>query len=293
MKVARREYSVGSKTIQICDENLDIEFETWLLYPNLDQEESVKVGAFALNAVPEGAVADGRFPLVVISHGGGGYHLLYRVVASYLAQSGFIVAMPKHHGNNKDDNSLENQDMNLTLRTRHVHLLINRLLSDTEFKEHIDIQNIFMVGHSMGGCTALALAGAVPWSRKREKIEVTHDERIKALVLFAPATAWFLHPESLNNVNVPILVYSAEHDPITPKWQANLLKEKILNPHLVRVKEVKNAGHLSFLAPFPERMRNKNFFPSQDPEGFDRESFHETLKVEVGDFFRQSINHYS
>ena len=57
------------------------------------------------------------------------------------------------------------------------------------------------------------------------------------------------------------------------------------------MKTVKNAGHLSFLAPFPESMRNKNFPPSQDPDGFDREAFHETLKAEILDFFnKQSGN---
>ena len=40
-------------------------------------------------------------------------------------------------------------------------------------------------------------------------------------------------------------------------------------------------------------MRNKNFPPSQDPDGFDREAFHETLKDEVLNFFNKQLENKS
>jgi predicted dienelactone hydrolase len=283
------DYSAGSKTMRIFDETNDVHFETWLLYPGTDESQNIKIGPYSIDACPDGKIAHGRFPFVLISHGGGGSHLLYRIVAQYLSQNGYIVAMVEHYGNNRKDNSLEGNNKNLTLRTRHIQLVIDTLLSDHEFKVHIDSQNIFMIGHSMGGCTALAIAGAVPWSVDKVQIEVTHDERVKALVLFAPAAAWYQHPDSFSNVDVPIVVFSAEHDTITPHWQAELIKKNVKNPALVDLRIVKNAGHLSFLAPFPESMRNSNFPPSQDPDGFHREAFHETLKVEVLDIFNKQL----
>ncbi len=282
-------YFSGSKTIGIHDDLNNIDFPVWLLYPCIDESRDIKIGPYNINACPDGRLMVGKFPLVIISHGGGGSHLLYRVVAQYLAENGYIVAMPEHHGNNRNDNSLEGQDFNLTLRTAHISLVIDTLLSDPEIKEYIDSDRIFMIGHSMGGFTALAVAGAVPWSIKRVRIEVTHDKRVKALVLFAPASAWFQHPDSFENVDLPILVFAAEHDMITPYWQSDLIKQKAKDPTQVTIKTVENAGHLSFLAPFPEFMRNKNFPPSQDPDGFDRESFHEELKVDVLHFLRESI----
>ncbi len=286
-------YSAGSKTIRIFDEANNINFETWLLYPNTDESQNIKIGPYSINACPDGKIANGKFPLVLLSHGGGGSHLLYRIVAQYLAQNGYIVAMIEHHGNNRNDNSLEGQIKNVTLRTKHIQFVIDTLLTDPDFMAHIDSQHIFMIGHSMGGCTALAIAGAVPWSMEREQIEVAHDERVKALVLFAPAVAWYQHPDSFNNVDIPIVVFSAEHDTLTPYWQADLIKKNVKNSALVNVRTVKNAGHLSFLAPFPENMRNKNFPPSQDPDGFDREAFHETLKVEVLDIFNKQLKKIS
>ena len=282
-------YFVGSKTIRILDEINNINFETWLLYPSSDKSQNIKVGPYSINACSDGKMANGKFPLVIISHGGGGSHLLYRIVAQYLTKNGYVVAMPEHHGNNRNDNSLEGQNKNLTLRTRHIRFVIETLISAPELMEYIDSRHIFMIGHSMGGCTALAIAGAVPWSREREQIEVAHDERVKALVLFAPAAAWFQDPDSFNHVNLPIVVFSAEHDTLTPYWQADLIKQNVKNSALVNVKTVKNAGHLSFLAPFPEKMRNINFPPSQDPDGFDREAFHETLKAEVLNFFNKLL----
>ena len=94
---------------------------------------------------------------------------------------------------------------------------------------------------------------------------------------------------SFNNVNLPIVVFLAEHDTLTPYWKSDLIKQNVKNPALITIKTVENAGHLSFLAPFPESMRNKKFPPSQDPDGFYRETFHETLKVEVLDFFNKQF----
>lgn len=271
----------------IHDAQNTIDFQTWLLYPSPDAQKSINIGPYTINACPEGNISKGKFPLVIISHGGGGSHLVYRTVARHLAQNGYVVAMPEHHKNNRNDNSLEGENSNITLRTGHIRLVIDTLLCHAQFATSIDTHRIFMIGHSMGGCTALAVAGAVPWSMDRQKIPVTHDERVKGLVLFAPAAAWFQHPESFQKVNLPILVFAAQHDTVTPRWQAEMIKQRATNPFFVHVKLVKNAGHLSFLAPFPESMKNENFPPSLDPPGFDRAAFHETLKVDVLNFFNQ------
>ena len=286
-------HSAGSRTIQIRDEKRGISFPVWLLYPSTDVARDVKMGPYSVNASPDGNWAQGKFPLVIISHGGGGSHLLYRITAEYLARNGFVVAMPEHHGNNRNDNALEDKNENLTLRTKHIQRVIDHILSDPNLSKHIDPTRIAMIGHSLGGATALAVSGAVPWSKSREKIVVTHDDRVKALVLFAPATAWYHYPASFENISIPILVYSAERDTLTPKWQVDLIKQNIKNAELVNIKIVPNAGHLSFLAPFPNSMRSPNFLPAQDPEGFDRAAFHETLKAEVLDYFCKVLSYHA
>jgi predicted dienelactone hydrolase len=67
-------------------------------------------------------VAAGSFPLVVVSHGTGGSHLLYRALAAHLARNGFVVALPEHPQNNRNDNDLGGTAANLAQRPRPVEV---------------------------------------------------------------------------------------------------------------------------------------------------------------------------
>ena len=241
-----------------------------------------------MNVSTEAAIIDGKFPLIVISHGNGGSHLLYRTISTHLAKNGYIVAMPEHYGNNRNNNTLENTTENLETRPRHVRLTIDFLLSDTWFNENIAQNKIGVIGHSMGGYTALALAGGVPRTKEGVVIEVAPDFRIKAIVLLAPGAGWFMN--SLEKVTVPILMLTAEHDPITPKWNGEIVLNFVPDKSKVIFKEVENAGHFSFLSPFPATMKSPNFLPSTDPIGFDREKFHSQLPTDILDFLNDKLN---
>jgi predicted dienelactone hydrolase len=46
----------------------------------------------------DATVAVRRFPLVIISRGGGGVPPLYRTIATHLAANGFVVVAPEHAG---------------------------------------------------------------------------------------------------------------------------------------------------------------------------------------------------
>jgi len=232
-------------------------------------------------------VIDGKFPLVIISHGNGGSHLLYRTISTYLAKNGYIVAMPEHYGNNRNNNTLENTTENLETRPRHISLTIDFLLSDTWFNENIEQNKIGVIGHSMGGYTALALAGGIPRTKEGVVIEVVPDFRIKAIVLLAAGSGWFAN--SLEKVTIPILMMTAEYDPITPKWNAEIVLNYVPDKSKVIFKEVEAAGHYSFLSPFPAKMKNQNFLPSTDPIGFDREKFHSQLPIDILDFMNNEL----
>ena len=144
----------------------------------------------------------------------------------------------------------------------------------------------------MGGYTALAVAGGVPTSfphessdRLSRQISVTPDCRVKALVLLAPAWPGLGRIGALNGVNVPILMLVGEKDEFSPcVFLAQLIQERVTDKTKIQYRVVENAGHYSFLSPFPESMTNVAFPPSQDPCGFNRESFHNELNAEVLDF---------
>jgi predicted dienelactone hydrolase len=282
-----QEYFVGSKQLQVSDKTLNISFPVLLQYPTLKASKPVAFGHYLMDVSVDAEISEGKFPLIIISHGNGGSNLLYRTISTYLVKNGYVVAMLEHYGNNRNDNKLENTIENLENRPKHVSLTIDFLLSNNWLKKSLLINEIAVIGHSMGGYTALALAGGIPRTREREIVKVTADKRIKAIVLLSPGTGWFLN--SLEKVCIPILMITAEHDPITPRWNAEIVLKYISNKSLIKFIEVENAGHFSFLSPFPEKMRNPNFLPSTDPLGFDRDEFHQKLSIDILNFLDDKL----
>lgn len=280
---------VGSRSLVVRDAMKDLSFPVLLMYSTDVPAEVVSMGPYSLEVAPDAPLPAGPSPLVVISHGGGGTPLAYRTLASHLARSGYIVAMPEHPGDNRHDRSLSEALENLENRPRHIRLTLDALCSDAEIGPHLQRDNVALLGHSMGGYTALAVAGGQPWTGPGQKVAVTSDPRVKALVLMAPATGWFVPDHALQDVRAPILLLVAEHDRITPRWQGQLVLDLVPDRAQVTCKIVENAGHFSFLSPFPPHMCNPGFLPATDPPGFDREAFQRQLQQDVVGFLDASL----
>ncbi|MCB5189058.1 alpha/beta hydrolase [Methylobacillus caricis] len=282
---------VGTRYLQIIDQQAGISFPVLVMYPTQQSPVSTAFGPYLMDVSPDSPVAQGSYPLVIVSHGSGGSHLLYRSITMHLARNGYVVAMLEHAGNNRLDNQFKGLIENLQYRPRHVKLTIDAILAEPGFNRHVQHENMAVIGHSMGGYTALAIAGGQPWYppeqlqheqlHTAQRVEVEHDARVRVLVLLAPATAWYMPEGSLKRVGVPILMLTAEHDPYTPRWHADIVLNGVADANKVTFREVKNAGHFSFLSPFPAKIKNGGSLPTADPDGFDREKFHDQLKMEV------------
>jgi predicted dienelactone hydrolase len=257
-----------------------------LHYPCTQPSTPTQFGPYQLDVSPDAPLAPGSFPLVLISHGSGGSPLLYRSLSLLLARSGFIVALPKHPGNSLGDNELAESGQIFRDRPRQLLTLLDALLADAAMAAAIAPEPVTAIGHSMGGYTVLCVAGGQPWSRFRQPIPVAHDSRIGALVLLAPACAPFLAPRSLAAVSAPILAFTAEHDELTPDAEVRAALAGVADPTRVTLHTVANAGHFSFLSPFPRHLHNPQFAPAQDPSGFDRERFHQWFPGLVLDWIR-------
>ncbi len=279
---------VGSRQLQVKDDANNISFPVLLQYPTHQPSAPTNFGPYTMEVSVDANIMEGQFPLVIISHGNGGSHLIYRSISTFLAKHGYIVAMPEHFGNNRNNNTLENTVSNLQYRPRHISLVIDALLAAPWCKGNIATAKIAVIGHSMGGYTALALAGGVPRSLEGQVIQVEADARVKAIVLMAPGAGWFSN--SLHHVSIPILLLMAEHDPVTPSWNADVVLHNVPDKSLVSFRTIKNAGHFSFISPFPASMKNPNFPPALDPVGFDRESFHQQLPAEIINFLNRQLH---
>jgi len=113
------------------------------------------------------------------------------------------------------------------------------------------------------------------------------ERRIKAAVAMAPIGAIF-DEHSFERVNVAVRIYCADRDTLLPcRYHA----EKIYKS-LSRAAEyvvLQNAGHYSFIAPFPESIKGQVGEAAQDPDGFDRAARHAKLNPEILDFFDRKL----
>lgn len=279
--------NVGCQHIRVWDHQAKIGFPVFVMYPAAEAYGTYELGPFTVSAGLNAAKAAGQFPVVIISHGSGGNRLGYLGIAQMLAQAGYIVMMPEHFGNNRDDNFLEDKTRNLELRPRHVSLCIDDIATNELLAGAVLSDQVAVIGHSMGGYTALAVAGGQAWSVARKQVATLTDTRVRGLVLMAPATGWFTPEGSLANVTVPMLIYQAEHDPFTPPEHVARVLDQAPDRIKVTHHIVENAGHFSFLSPFPEALVDLDFAPSQDPAGFDRAAFHQRLAGEITTFLDQ------
>lgn len=290
------DYFAGYREAELTDVELGLTFPLVIFYPTHVAGHEENVGPFRLVVARDAPVAAGVFPLVVISHGRGSSPFVYRTLAHYLARQGFIVGLPEHPGNNRRDNSLEGTIRNLVVRPQHLRLAIQYFFENQPFAGAVKPDGVGVIGHSMGGYTALALAGGAPLSFSHESsdgseqaIATAVDSRIKALVLLAPATVWFRAPAALRGVNLPMLMLLAEKDEYAPFFHAQIVLEGVPDKRQVKYRIIENAGHYSFLSPFPASMTSPAFLPSQDLPGFDRARFHEEMNAEIAAFLQQKL----
>ena len=304
---------VGFCRIEILDEHKGITFPMLVMYPTCTPAKPVTFGPFSLDVAIEAPVEDGSFPLVMISHGSGGSYLTHRTLGANLAKNGFVVCMPEHPFNNRNNNEWQYTLENLTHRPRHIRLAIDQVLSHDKLKNHLASDRVAIIGHSVGGYTALAVAGGVPHTQfivefcqrsenqdllfctivrrnelKPQKIAGAADSRIKAVVLFAPDVSLFMSDGALSNVNVPVLLLVAEKED-TPLETAEIVMNGLPDSSQLSYRMVENAGHYSFLSPFPESIKNRLGGAARDPASFDRDRFHEELNMEVLDFLQREL----
>jgi len=117
---------------------------------------------------------------------------------------------------------------------------------------------------------------------------LTHDTRIKALVVAAPALGFTFTREGLADVTQPVQLGQAGADQILPSpFYAEPARDALPRPP--EYHRVEGAGHFDFLAPCsPELAANAPMICAPTP-GFDRAGFHQTLNREIIRFFRARL----
>lgn len=307
--------SVGFQQLSVPDPSgKELSVAVW--FPSVGKPVSVSIGPFQQMVVPDGTITGTGLPLVLVSHGTGGSDASHYDTALALAAEGFVVAALTHTGDSYIDQSYTGSQRNLIDRPRQVSVVLNYMLTTWKEREHLDPGRVGMFGFSLGGFTTLVESGGIPdLNRTRELCTTrptapeclfikqrngdllgsvtftpawTHDQRVKAAVVAAPAVSYLFGPGSLKPVRIPIQLWRASNDNQVPDaWNTALVRQELPRPAEEHV--VARAGHYAFLPPCPEALARQVPQICTDDPGFDRATFHRDFNREVVTFFKKTL----
>lgn len=291
-----------------------------LYYPTQAAARPVAMGPFTPQVAIQGEPDAAFKGLIVISHGTGGTELGHSRLAEALAQQGYLVAALRHPGDNWQDRSLmAHADRYFTERPQHVTRVIDALLRDPQWASRIakDAKGLRIgaIGHSAGGYTVLALAGAQPDPSRIGKhceshraddpifcslgrplspdaapapqpVPVLQDARIRAVVALAPVGVVF-SAESLAKVRVPVAIYEAGLDRfLVRRFHAEWVARNLPGAEHHRIN---NAWHFAFMDTPSAPIASEDGDIAANPPGFDRSALLQRLGRELPAFFDKNF----
>ena len=278
------DYRTGMREIAVPDAKRPLAGFLW--YPTTEEGRAARAHGNAVwegvRVVPDAAPAPGRRPLLVLSHGMFGNARNQAWLAKAMTAEGYIVAAVDHPGTSTFARDPDDR-RELWERPRDISRLIDPLLGAEGIAERIDRDRVFMAGHSLGGFTAVALAGGrydpervdalcaddpghvgcaifdewrvarTPEDRERMAGELS-DPRIAGFAVFDPGAIQTFAPESLAAIGRPVLVIGApvEGAGLDLDREARALAAA-LPPGSARYVEPPTLGHFDFLGVCTDR----------------------------------------
>lgn len=155
-------YQPGFRTVGLRNEDPPLRVDISLWYPTLRRPRDIQYQPWTITGALNAKPADGRFPVLVISHATPADRFAYHDLAALLAREGFIVAAPTHGTdwmNNMDSLFTWNQ---LTDRVREINAAIEMILTAKDFAGCADPNRIGLIGFGSGATVALLMGGALP-----------------------------------------------------------------------------------------------------------------------------------
>ncbi|MGH1392485.1 MAG: alpha/beta hydrolase [Trichormus sp.] len=202
-------------------------------------------------------------PVIVISHGLGSDSSNFEYLASHLASYGFAVVVPNHPGSDAGQARRVHQQGNDVIsveefqhRPLDVKYILDQLeisnQSHGEFQGKLNLQQVGVFGQSLGGYTALALAGGkinfeqLQQDCKPEKLNKTwnmsllfqcralalkdnyplnnlQDQRVKAAIAVNPITSSIFGKAGMNQIKIPVMLIGSSEDTVAPALYEQIL----------------------------------------------------------------------
>ncbi len=273
------------------------------------------LGTFTQDVAEGAPVAGAHLPVVVFSHGTGGWYGGHYDTALALAKAGFVVAAVSHTGDTYDDQS---QAAQIWVRSAQIHRLLDYMLAEWPEHDQLDAGRVGMFGFSAGGFTTLVTAGgvpdltlvashcqAVPGAFECGVVKkagpglqgalatlppsvFVHDARVRAAVVAAPALGFTFGKAGLQNVTIPIQLWRAEDDHILPGLDYAAAVDRDL-PRPADYHVIPNMDHFDFLSPCDDQLKARVAGICAERPGFDRAAFHAEFDRDVVAFFERTL----
>ena len=157
---------------------------------------------------PAGGQGGGPYPLIVFAHGSGGLGTRYDVLLRTWAAAGHVVAAPAFPIAREDAGAgAGDWQQDLPKLPGDMTFVIDQILrlnadDGSPLQGAVDPNRIGVAGHSMGGMTALAVAGNT----------CCHDARIKAAVILAGRETPFGSGQFWSRIKTPLLLVHGDAD---------------------------------------------------------------------------------
>lgn len=261
-----------------------------------------------------------KHPLVLISHGSGGTHVDLNWLARPLVEQGYILIAPVHPGSTFGDRDPQ-KTLEVWQRPKDLKFVLDRFLADPVWGPRVDADRIGAMGYSLGGYSVLALSGVrYDFTRARAHCESPQrdptcdysagvdksgidytksgetflDERVKAILAFAPAVGSGASPTSFPKA-ARVHIVGSRKDALTTfdvhaqQWH-DLFAAAGANVTLTVVEEADHFVYLPVCNGFGAFAASLGFAEAcLDVTGADRHAVHEKL-IPIGvDFFAQSL----
>lgn len=237
-------YQTGLQDLTIPDAVNNRPLQGFIWYPTQETDGQVEAHGNAvwegIAVIPDAEPDQGLHPLVVLSHGMFGNARNQAWLGNALTKQGYIVVAINHPGTSTRLRDPQHQ-RELWERPRDISRVIDYVTQDVNFSPLINQNRIFMSGHSLGGFTAIALAGGrydpvqfdefcsehpdelvcgilnrwniakSPEDRVAMSADLS-DPRITGFAVFDLGGTQTFSPHSLSTIDRPLLVYGAPLD---------------------------------------------------------------------------------
>lgn len=195
---------------------------------------------FKNSSVRDARIRDGRFPLIVFSHGNGGIRAQNTFWCDYLASHGYIIMSADHTGNcaaTVVDGKVIPYNVGQMMvsageRPKDVGFMIDQMTKfaagdDSRFCGRVDLEKIGVAGHSFGGFTSAAI--------------IETDPRVDAIIPMTPV--WPLR----TNFTTPVMIFLGTEDKTIGTRENDKNRKRYEESQGPRfLVEVLDGGHFTF-----------------------------------------------